>query len=365
MTSVRASLIGLTTLLFCRVVVGAEPPEPSTTARARFEAGIAAVSRGELERGLHEFEAAYALQPRYAVLFNIGQAQAALGRPLEAIASFERFLTQGGQQISEARRAEVVRLIEQNRRLTGALVLKVEAPTETRVWLDGKPLSNEQLTKPMPLLVGEHALLYSQGRGFPSELKVRVEPEQATEVVISAAAPEPHVASAPAAPSRGYLAVTCKVAGLDVEVAGKPVGRTPLAAPVGSGAGRVSVKFARAGYEPVVREVSVLVGATSTITCSLPLTPTRASIERREAAARRRIVGYGLAGAAVASLGASAAIYGWNQGRYDDWRDARTDADPMVDRAVSIQRADDAAIGLIVLGAGLSALATWTLLATD
>jgi hypothetical protein len=115
--------------------------------------------------------------------------------------------------------------------------------------------------------------------------------------------------------------------------------------------GSVSVKFARASYEPIVREVSVFAGATSTIACSLPLTPTRLSLERNRAASRRRVLGYGLAGAAVASLGAGAAIYGWNQGRYDDWHDTRTHDDAGVERAVSIQRADDAAVGLLILGA--------------
>lgn len=358
----RALLLVLSTLLWCRVAT-ADPA--SGSARARFEAGLAAVSRGELAAGLREFEAAYAIEPRYAVLFNIGQAQAALGRPLEAIASFERFLAEGGQQIPEARRSEVVRAIQQNRKLLGALSFKLEAPAETRVWLDGKPLSIDELARPIETVAGGHTLLHAQARGFPTVLEVRVESEQTTEVVIPKAPPEPPSGPAPSTPLSGFIAVTCQAAGLTVEVAGRQVGRTPLVAPVSASAGRVRVRFSRPDYEPVEREVSVEAAMTSRIACSLPLTPTRASVERGRAAARRRLVGYGLAGAALASLGTGAAIYGWNQGRYEDFRNERTPDRPLVDRAVSIQRADDAAVGFVILGAGLSALASWALFTTD
>lgn len=359
-TSSRAAFLGFLGLIWPSFAL-AEPDATSPAARARFEAGIAAVSRGELAQALREFEAAYRIQPRFAVLFNIGQAEASLGHPVEAIASFERFLAEGGKQIPEARRAAVARLIEQNRKLTGTLVLHVEDPTATRVWLDGKPLSNEELSKPLALAVGEHTLLHAAVGGAPTELKVRVEPERATEIAI-AAPPTEMATDASAAPLTGYISITCKTAGIAIEIAGKPVGKTPFARRIESGAGNVSVRFSRDGYQPTNVQVAVTRGATSTVPCALPLKPTRDSIARDRARRQHRIVGYSLAGAAVASLAVGAGVYSWNQGRYSDWRDQRTASNPMTERAVSIQRADDAAVGLVILGAGLSALATWTLL---
>ncbi len=364
MIDVRAFLLGLAAAGWCSAVSAAEPDGSSTAARSHFEAGLSAVGRGEIAQGLREFEAAYAAEPRFAVLFNIGQAQLALERPLEAIASFERFLAEGGQQVTEARRAEVTRLIRQSRRLTGFLVLKVESPAEARVWLDGKALASDELSRPVATVVGSHALLYAYGRGGPTELEVRIEPEASTEVAIPRPIPAP-VAPAVTDTPLGQLAIACSVAGIEIEVGGRPIGKTPLAKTVGSAAGSVRLRFARAGFEPVVRDVRVTAGVTSSVACSVPLQPTHASVERARVLERRRFVGYGLAGAALASFGAGAAIYGWNQGRYEDWRAARTPERPAVDRAVSIQRADDAALGLTILGAGLSALATWSLLAVD
>lgn len=340
----------------------AEPATTSVDARAHFESGLEAVSRGELERALQEFQAAYAIQPRYAVLFNIGQAQAALGRPVAATKTFEAFLEQGGDHIPPGRRAEVAGLIEQNRKLIGTLTLKGATPGSLRVWLDGRALSSEEMGKPVLTTIGEHTLLHSSGQGFPVELRVVVEPQTTTEVVLPAPATAVRQLGDPETPAIGHLEIVCKTPGIAVEVAGAPAGQTPLIAPLPTASGRVNVRFSRAGYEPVTLQVSIARDQTSTLTCSLPLIPSAAAIERQRTSTRRRIVGSSLAGVGLASLTAGAIVYAWNQGRYMDWRDARTPEQPLVQRAVQIQRADDAAVGLLVLGAGLSVLGGWTLL---
>jgi hypothetical protein len=368
----RAHWLGLSALLVCRALAAqplAGPTEGQATndanseARAHFEAGLTAVRQGELVEALREFEAAYAALPNYSVLFNIGQAQAALGRSVQAVSSFERYLEQGGSQLSESRRREVEQLVAQNRKLTGALRLNVHSPATVRIWLNGELLSLTEIAEPRAMTVGAHTLLYSHGEGFPTELAVRVEPERTTVVEITPAAggTEP-------APNRraqeGKLEVTCSLAGLGVEVAGRALGPTPLAGPVSAPLGKLRIAFTRTDYLPVLHDVWVAADRTTRVPCSLPLSPTRSSLERSRAIARRTVLGYSLAGAGVTALAAGAIVLGWNHGRYQDFRRTRSPTNPLVERAVSIQRADDAAVGLFILGAGVSAAATWLLLDT-
>jgi hypothetical protein len=359
---VRSLPLSLALLLWCNTS-NAEQAVTNVSARSRFDAGLAAIERGDFELALREFEAAYAVQPRYEVLFNIGQAQTALGRPIEAIQTFERFLAESGADTSESRRNKVRRLIEQNRKRTGTLALRVLAPHATRLWLDGTALATDGVSASIRLKVGEHMLLISHETGSPIERKVEIRPGETIEEVIPAPSRRSPDIPAPPAALGGAIAVECGISDIGVEVAGRPVGRTPLRRAVSVDPGRLRLSFSREGFVTVARDVPVSPGELARVACLLPLVPTPEKIERERSTSRKRVVGWGLLGGAVASLSASAVVFSWNQGRYDDWNSNRTAGNPMLDRATAIQRADDASLGLLMLGAGLGAAAVWNLLA--
>jgi tetratricopeptide (TPR) repeat protein len=83
-------------------------------ARASFTEGVTAFDAGNVSDALVLFEQAYALRPSFKILFNIAQAQAEVGFTEKAIRTFEKYLEDGGDAISEERRtkveAEIVRL---------------------------------------------------------------------------------------------------------------------------------------------------------------------------------------------------------------------------------------------------------------
>jgi hypothetical protein len=85
----------------------AEPAEPRASARAHFSLGVELASAGSYEAALAEFTEAYRIFPHFSVLYNIGQAELALDRPTLAVESWRRYLSEGGEQIEPARRAEV------------------------------------------------------------------------------------------------------------------------------------------------------------------------------------------------------------------------------------------------------------------
>jgi tetratricopeptide (TPR) repeat protein len=118
--------VSLSLLVVCCAIAAsatAAPPgeAPSVTvqstsdgpAKARAQAllseGTAAYGRGDYASALDKFTAAYKIFPSPKLWFNIGQANRDLGRPVEAVEAFDRFLTEAGdaptETVTEARRS--------------------------------------------------------------------------------------------------------------------------------------------------------------------------------------------------------------------------------------------------------------------
>jgi hypothetical protein len=386
----------------------------TTTARAHFQEGLARARAGDVTAALREFEGAYAAAPHFSVLYNIGQARATLGRYVEAAAAFERYLAEGGEQVSPKRREEVEALLESARSRVGQLRLIVEegADNGARVWLDGVEVSREHWDAPIPLSIGEHSLLYTNGRKPAESRRVTIVSQTVVEARLQAppATPEP----------KARLVVVCDVPDVRVEVVGLTVTKTPVSTPLHLPAGSWLVKFSRPGYLPVSQTVAAESNRLVEVPCSqreaFPLSPSDSgrlilttkpadaavtidgrrflhgaalprgvhrlrverdgfiSIERvisleagkvvkndvtlaptaaqqardRAAAAKSRTIGLVLGGVGTAIAVLGGGVYAWNSKRYDDWR-ASAGRDDLA-RATSIQRADDAAIGLVILG---------------
>jgi hypothetical protein len=85
--------------------------DPRVEARAHYARGLELTGQNGYEEALREFNAAYAISPQFAVLYNIGQAHIALGHTAEAIEALTRYLHDGGERISLERRTQVERQI--------------------------------------------------------------------------------------------------------------------------------------------------------------------------------------------------------------------------------------------------------------
>src|SRR5688572_25093243 len=93
----------------------AEADASKTEARRHFQMGLALVTKGDFLSAVDAFESAYETSPHYAVLYNLGQAYAALGRSDQALRTFERFLEDGGESIDPSRRGQVQSIIARER----------------------------------------------------------------------------------------------------------------------------------------------------------------------------------------------------------------------------------------------------------
>ena len=152
---------------------GPRPPAPSKEAReearARFNRGVELFEEQEYERALVEFERAYALAPSVGVLFNLAQVNAQLHRYAKAIPLYERYLAEGGTDLSEARVAEVERALVEARGRTAKLIVRVDQPA-AEITLDDQPFA----TSPMPGSVmidsGQHKIVVAKS-GFRAAMR--------------------------------------------------------------------------------------------------------------------------------------------------------------------------------------------------
>lgn len=392
-------------------------------ARRHFQEGVQSAQRGDLQKALQEFEAAYATQPNFSVLYNIAQAHSALAHPVEAATAFERYLAEGGTQVTGARREEVQMLLAATRERIGLLRV-LAAGNDARVWIDGIEVLPERLSAPLPLAAGAHAILREE-RGC----------EAVSQNALVLAGQTIDLALAPAtscAEQFAQLEIDCELPDVEVLVGGVTKARTPVDAPLLLPSGNVLVQFRRTGYSPVSRslrlsdqkltrvacdqhqlsplpptvsarlavgtipaDASVSVDGRSftgaplpagahrlrvvrdgfiseqrafsleagkTLTLATKLTPTRESLARDQAAAaRKQRWGLVLGGTGIALLGTASGLYAWNTQRYASWRDRS----PSLNRpddvgfATSVQRIDDASLAFALLGAGLTGAGAW------
>lgn len=122
-------------------------------ARAYFNDGVAAYNEGNFDAAAKSFEAAYKLKPTYKLLFNIAQAYAARKNYDLAIQAFERYLVDGGDDVTEERRDQVLREIAKLRPLVG--FVDVDAPPGLAVYVNGQERGTTPLQSKIMVTVGQ------------------------------------------------------------------------------------------------------------------------------------------------------------------------------------------------------------------
>ncbi len=132
-----------------------------TEAREHYDRGVALFDESQFVAALAEFEAAYALTSRPALLFNIGQIHARLGHAVEATDALERYLAEM-TDLAEDRRALVLGEIATQRSRIGLVRVEVRSGDEllagASVSLDDVARGTTPLAEPLRASAGEHVL---------------------------------------------------------------------------------------------------------------------------------------------------------------------------------------------------------------
>jgi tetratricopeptide (TPR) repeat protein len=154
------------TLICCALVLAASTVpragrgaegDPREQAGAAYARGIELAQQGLYAAALEQFRSAYEKSPHFAVLYNIGQAQMALGRPIEAIEALTRYLRDGADQVPLSRREQVHAQIALLESRLAELSVTTDRPGAL-VTVDGRDVGKTPLYQPIRMAAGTHTV---------------------------------------------------------------------------------------------------------------------------------------------------------------------------------------------------------------
>ncbi len=189
-------------------------------AKAAFEEGKELFKAGKFAEAASAFRNANKLKPNWKILYNIGQSEAAAKRNGLALEAFERYLTEGGDDLAEERREEVMTEVESLRKIVGSL--EVRAPKGAVVTVDNVERGRTPLSGHVLVAAGvEHWVMVKRLDETIIDRMVRVsggqtllvEVDEKKEPTASEPSPEPAQETREARPLKTIGWVTVSIGG--------------------------------------------------------------------------------------------------------------------------------------------------------
>ena len=155
--------MGTTSLIFLTLLAQLSPPTADPQAKAKAQGllteGSTLYEKGDYAGALEKFDAAYAAYPSPKLMFNIGQADRDLSRPVEALEAFEKFLA-GDTGTSPETTADARKSVAELREKLGQIRVDCET-TGAEVNIDGKSVGVTPLPEPIWATPGRHQVTAS------------------------------------------------------------------------------------------------------------------------------------------------------------------------------------------------------------
>lgn len=246
----RASCV----LVVVMVVAAARPvraQDPHAEARERFSRAVELYDEGRYEAALVEFQRAYDLAPAAPVLFNIAQVHAAMGHAVAAVAAYERYLAEGGEAISAARRADVEAALRTQRARIARLTIAVSAPGAT-IAIDDVEVGISPLPSAIEVDSGEHVVSARAAGHEGVRRRIRIAGGREEIVRLELLASDT---------PRGSIRVSSPLPAVEILIDERPVGLTPFDGTIAVPVGPHRVRARRDGYLALESDVIVEAGA--------------------------------------------------------------------------------------------------------
>jgi len=160
-----SSLILVVALLDAPVVARADA---RAEARRHFDRAMELIDDGQMAQATIELQRCYEIMPHHTVLYNLGQAYVTMGKPIEAVDAFERYLKEGGSAVAPERRAEVEKELERQRVRIATLEIR-GVPEGALLRVDGKDVGVAPLAGPIRLGIGSHTIAATADGYRPGE----------------------------------------------------------------------------------------------------------------------------------------------------------------------------------------------------
>lgn len=234
-------------------------------AKTEFDKGVGLFKEERYGEALAAFESSYRLSPKALVLFNIGMCQKALYRFAQALATFDTYLKDSGEAVTEQKRKTVETAVADMKKMVGTLIIS-DAPDQSTVEVDGLVIGQTPQAAPIVLDPGRHTVRVTKDKFDTLETDVNIDAE--ARVTLRAAL----------VPAKGTLVVRCD-ASASVSIDERSVGACPFEGQLAPGTHqvRVSAPLSTPAVETVVLE------SQQTVTLSLSPVPEPAAFPAQAA----------------------------------------------------------------------------------
>ena len=238
---------------------GGAEDEASKEAKQRFVKGVEFFNNGEYAAALAEFHWAYEVSPHYMVLFNIGRCYAKIGKHIEAIGYFEKYLEEAGDKIPKKRKEEVRKELDALIKIIAYLEVEVNVKG-AEIMITGKIVGTYPLEEKVKVEPGPHTVSVS-AEGYKSTSR---------DVVVASGATMTVDFELEEIVKWARLMVESDVPKAVIVVDGKEKGKAPWEGMVK--AGKVSVFIKAKGYKKDVKEVVLEADEERLLTLNPPVT---------------------------------------------------------------------------------------------
>ena len=207
-----------TSLILIAILAQAAPSigESQNKAQAKTLLGLGTrlYEQGDVAGALEKFQAAYAAFPSPKLMFNIGEANRDLHRPVEALEAFEKFLA-GATDAPTQKVADVRMAMAQLQKQLGQI--QVDCMTSgSEVSVDGKRVGITPLLGPIWATPGHHQVAAKHESVAPAIEEVDVKAGEVRNVTLRLVAPRREYSAYPATMQAQASPVTSQPVGVDV-----------------------------------------------------------------------------------------------------------------------------------------------------
>lgn len=138
----------------CLAVVSTPALAADDEAMTRFERGVQLYDAENYEGALVEFNAAYKLTNNYKLLYNIGICQNATKDYAAAAEAFTKYLSDGGAEVSEARKKDVQERLSKLALMVTRVKVTTDAPSGSTLLVDDQPVGTTPLPETIAIKIG-------------------------------------------------------------------------------------------------------------------------------------------------------------------------------------------------------------------
>jgi hypothetical protein len=160
-------------------------------ARARLEKGKKLYEEGAFEAALVEFQRAYELAPSYKILYNIGLIEQQLNDFVASLRAYERYLKEGGKDVTPARKSEVEKSIAALKQSIATVNVKVNVD-DAEITVDDQSVGKSPLADAVLVNAGKRRIVATKdGRSTAKMISVAGGDTTTVNLEVPTAAPPP------------------------------------------------------------------------------------------------------------------------------------------------------------------------------